>query len=147
MATITNFEDFEAFKKARELLNAVYAATRLPKFSKDFGLVDQIRRAAVSVVSNFAEGFERDGKAEFIQFLSQAKGSVGEIKAQLLVSLDQGYLTKEEHDRLRELANTTARLLGGLMAYLRQSDFKGTKFMRTGTRNPKPGTRNPEPGT
>jgi four helix bundle protein len=94
-------------------------------------LVDQIRRAAVSVVSNFAEGFERDGKAEFIQFLSYAKGSAGEIKAQLLVALDQNYLTKEEHDRLRDLSDTTSRLLGGLMSYLRKSDIKGAKFIRT----------------
>lgn len=128
---ITSFEDFEAFKKSRELVNAVYAATRLPKFSKDFGLVDQIRRAAVSVVSNFAEGFERDGKAEFIQFLSQAKASVGEIKAQLLVALDQSYLTKEEYGQLQDLTDTTSRLLGGLMAYLRKTDIKGTKFIRT----------------
>jgi len=135
MATITNVEDFEAFKQARELAKAVYAATREREFARDFGLVDQIRRASVSVVSNIAEGFERDGRQEFIQFLSQAKGSVGEIRAQLLLALDQNYISATQCEELCELAQQTGRLIAGLMNYLRQTEHRGLKFRKPETRN------------
>ena len=82
MATIKRFEDIEAWKKARELTREVYRHSKVGPFSKDFGLRDQIRRAAVSVMSNIAEGFERGGNKEFMQFLAIAKGSVGEIESQ-----------------------------------------------------------------
>ena len=81
MATIRRFEDIEAWKKARELNREVYRITRGDLFARDFGLRDQIRRSSVSVLSNIAEGFERDGNAEFKQFLYIAKGSAGELRA------------------------------------------------------------------
>ena len=143
MATITNVEEFEAFKKARELARAVYAATRQREFARDFGLVDQIRRASVSVVSNMAEGFERDGRQEFIQFLAVSKGSVGEVKAQLLVAMDQNYLTEKEGAALRQLATETGRLIAGLMHYLRQSEYRGAKFRKPETSNSRPETSSP----
>ena len=83
MATIEKFEQIEAWQEARRLTHALYELTSEGKFARDFGLKDQIRRAAVSVMSNIAEGFERGGDKEFIQFLSLAKGSAGEIRSQL----------------------------------------------------------------
>ncbi len=89
------FEDLEVWKEARRLTQQVYQATEDTRFSKDFGLRDQIRRASVSVMSNIAEGFERGGNQEFMQFLYIAKGSCGEVRSQLYMALDQGYVSKE----------------------------------------------------
>ena len=80
------------------------------------------------MLSNIAEGFERDGKREFIQFLSVAKGSAGEVKAQLYVAMDQNYLTQLEFDEVAALVNETGRMIGGLIGYLKQSGIKGSKF-------------------
>ncbi len=88
--TVKYFEDLEIWKLAREVTNRVYSLTRKDAFSKDFGLVDQIRRASVSVMSNIAEGFERGGNQEFIQFLFIAKASYGEARCQLHIAYDQG---------------------------------------------------------
>ena len=128
MATITRFEDIDAWQKARELTKRIYAATLQPSFARDFGLRDQIQRASVSIVSNIAEGFDRDGNAEFVQFLSLAKGSSGEVKAQLYVALDLNYITSKEFEVLFALAAETSRMIAGFMNYLRSSEFKGTKF-------------------
>jgi len=128
MATFKKFEDIEAWKKARELTNEVYRRSKVGAFSKDFGLRDQMRRAAVSVMSNVAEGFERGGTREFIQFLSIAKGSVGELEAQLYVALDQAYINEHEFVSLKRLADSAKRLIGGLIGYLRQSGMKGVKY-------------------
>ncbi len=89
MATFKSFEDIEAWQKARELTNRVYDASDKGAFARDFGLRDQIRRACVSILSNIAEGFERSGTGEFVQFLSSAKGSAGEVRAQLYVALER----------------------------------------------------------
>lgn len=128
MATFRNFEEIAAWQKGRELAKAVYEITERGLFSKDFGLKDQIRRASVSIMSNIAEGFERDGTKEFIQFLSIAKGSVGEVKSQLYVALDRGYVTRNEFNMLSELTGEAARLIAGLMSYLKQSGIKGAKY-------------------
>ena len=82
MATFHRFEDIESWKKARELTTLIYKITSIGNFARDFGLRDQIRRASVSIASNIAEGFERDGTKEFVQFLYIAKGSAGEVKTQ-----------------------------------------------------------------
>lgn len=128
MATFRKFEEIESWQKARELVNEIYKATRHNDFSKDFGLKDQIRRAAVSIMSNIAEGYERDGKREFIQFLSIAKASAGEVKSQLYVALDNAYLSQSEFDTLQELTDGTTRLIAGLMKYLNNSKIKGNKY-------------------
>ena len=128
MATIKRFEDIEAWKKARELTREVYRNSKVGPFSKDFGLRDQIRRAAVSVMSNIAEGFERGGNKEFMQFLAIAKGSVGEIESQLYVALDENYIDENEFVSLKRLTGSTKRLIGGLLGYLRQSGMKGVKY-------------------
>ncbi|HLF83391.1 MAG TPA: four helix bundle protein [Blastocatellia bacterium] len=128
MATIKRFEDIELWKKARELTREVYRHSKVGPFSKDFGLRDQMRRAAVSVMSNIAEGFERGGNKEFMQFLAIAKGSVGEIESQLYVALDQVYIDENEFVSLQRIAGSTKRLIGGLIGYLRQSGMKGVKY-------------------
>ena len=128
MATFRQFEDIDAWQRARALVKEIYALTDQGDFARDFSLKDQIRRASVSIMSNIAEGFERDGTKEFIQFLSIAKGSVGEVKSQLYVALDRGYVTRNEFNMLSELTGETARLIAGLMSYLKQSDIKGAKY-------------------
>jgi four helix bundle protein len=128
MATLTRIEDLQAWQKARELTGAIYECSRAGEFARDRALRDQIRRAAVSAMSNIAEGFERSGTTEFVQFLAIAKGSVGEIEAQLYVALDQGYITDETFSSLRSLAHSTKRLIAGLMNYLRRSGVRGLKY-------------------
>jgi four helix bundle protein len=128
MASIRKFEEIEAWQKARELAKAIYAVTKDGAFARDFGLRDQIRRAAVSIMSNIAEGFGRGGNKELTQFLSIAKGSVAEVQSQLFVAQDVGYLNPTQFKALYEKAETTARLIGGLIRYLRKNNFKGSKY-------------------
>ena len=128
MARIARFEDIEAWKLARALTNAIYDASKVGPFAKDFELRDQIRRASVSTMSNIAEGFERGGDQEFIQHLATAKGSCGETRAQLYVALDQGYLTPATFERLATNAEKVSRLISGFMAYLEKSPLRGSKF-------------------
>ncbi len=127
MATFERFEDIDAWKKARELTREVYAASKDEPFSRDFALRNQIRKATISVMSNIAEGFERGGTREFIQFLSIAKASAGEVQSQLYIALDQGYLSEDACRRVMSLAEETGRIIGGLMKYLRQTSMKGQK--------------------
>jgi len=118
MASIERFEDIEAWQKARELTQEIYRITNQGSFARDFGLRDQIRRAAVSVMSNIAEGFERGGDVEFRRFLAIAKGSAGEVKAQLYVALDAGLIDQATFDSLYKKAGETGNLVGGFMRYL-----------------------------
>lgn len=126
--SIKQFEDLECWGKARELTKAIYSISSAGRFSKDFPLRDQIRRSSISILSNIAEGFERDGNKEFIQFLSLAKGSCGETRAQLYVALDQKYLSDAQFDSLSAKATEISRMLSGLIKYLRQSGMFGRKF-------------------
>ena len=87
MATVSRFEELGAWQKARELVDRVYRMTASGELARDFALRDQIRRAVLSIPSNIAEGFERGGRAEFLQFLSIAKGSAGEVRTQLYLAL------------------------------------------------------------
>ena len=119
MAKIERFEDIEAWQKARELAKEVYAESNgNPLFSRDFGLRDQIQRAAVSVMSNIAEGFERGGDVEFRRFLAIAKGSAGEVRAHLYVALDAGLINRARFDDLYQLSTETGKLIGGFIRYL-----------------------------
>jgi len=130
VAKIERFEEIEAWKKARVLTREIYKVTSQGAFSKDYGLRDQIRRASVSVMSNIAEGFDRGGNKEFRQFLSMAKGSAAEVRAQLYVGLDAGYLNQEIFQRLYDMADETGRLVGGFMRYIENSEHKGAKFKK-----------------
>ena len=130
MAPLRRFEDIEGWQRARELTRGIYNCTTAGAFAKDYALRDQIRRAAISVMSNIAEGFERSGTGEFIQFLGMAKGSVAEIEAHLYIALDQAYISQDQFKRLRSLAMSTKGLTAGFMHYLRQSGVKGVKFKK-----------------
>lgn len=128
MATFKKFEDIEAWKRARELTKKIYALSRSGEFSRDFGLRDQIRRASVSVMSNIAEGHDRSGTGEFVQFLATAKGSAAEVRSQLYVALDQEYIDERTFAEMNGLADETGSMIGGLMNYLRRSGIKGAKY-------------------
>ena len=134
--TVTHFEDLQIWKDARRLAKEVYGVTSGPKFSKDFNLRGQIRSAAVSVMSNIAEGFERSGNQEFAQFLHVAKGSCGEVRSQLYVALDQGYLSTSESEQFLNALKRLSSMIGGLIQYLKNSGMKGAKY--TESNRPKP---------
>lgn len=128
MATIERYEDIQGWQKARELTSFVYSVTKQRAFARDFRLKDQIRKAAISIMSNTAEGFERGGRAEFIQFLSIAKSSAGEAQSQLYIALDQEYITPEQFDKGYKLCDETMRLIGGFIAYLQKTPVQGPKY-------------------
>jgi len=128
---VKNFEDLNVWKQARQLTQEVYRLTKTEKFRKDFGLRDQIRRATISVMSNIAEGFERGGNQEFVQFLYVAKASCGEVRSQLYVALDQGYATANDSEKLLQLFRRLSGMISNLITYLRESDMKGEKFIRS----------------
>ena len=118
---IERFEDLISWQKARELTREIYKVSQSTPFAKDFGLCDQIRRAAVSVMSNIAEGFDRAGRAEFHQYLVIAKGSAAEVRSQLYVAHDIGYIDQETFARLKGLAEETSRIINGLRSSLKRS--------------------------
>jgi four helix bundle protein len=128
MVRVQRFEDLEAWKLVREITNEIYTLSSAETFYRDFGLRDQIRRSAVSIMSNIAEGFECDGDKEFIQFLSIAKGSAGEVRSQLYVALDRAYVPEEDFRRVYGKLVECSRVISGLVKYLRQSELKGRKF-------------------
>lgn len=120
MATIERFEDVQAWQKAREFVGEVYKLRSNGRLSKDFGLRDQLCRAAVSSMSNVAEGFARNSDKDFAHFLDVARGSVMEVQSLLYVVLDIGYIEKNEFERLYQLGSETSLLIGGLISYLRR---------------------------
>jgi four helix bundle protein len=128
MATISKFEDLDAWKESRTLCQIVRNVTRKVDFSKDFDLVRQIRRSSGSVMDNIAEGFERDGTNELIQFLSIAKASAGEVRSQFYRATDYGYTTEEELNLALEQCVKTSRMISSFIKYLKTTQQKGTKY-------------------
>lgn len=122
------FEEIEAWQLSRELVKEVYRVSREGAFAKDFGLQDQIRRAAVSIMSNIAEGFERGGNKEFVNFLSIAKGSCGEVRSQLYVAFDQGYVDQVQFESMMHMCIRVSVMLQAFIKSLRNSDFKGPRY-------------------
>jgi len=118
---IVRFEDIEAWSKARVLTREIYSVTRTPSFRRDFALVDQIRRASLSVMLNIAEGFGRRTDREFSRYLSIANSSAAEVQSALYVALDQQYLDQAEFGRLYDLCGEIRRMINGLQKYLRKS--------------------------
>jgi len=116
MGKIERFEDLIAWQKARELTREIYKITREGTFARDFGLSGQIQRAAVSIMSNISEGFERGSRGEFHQFLSTAKASCAEVRSQLYVAFDIGYLVQLKFNQLLAQAEEVGRIVGGLRA-------------------------------
>jgi four helix bundle protein len=120
---IERFEDIKAWQEARVLTTMIYAAVGSDRdFASDHGLREQIRRAAVSIMSNIAEGFSRRTTKEFVQFLFIAKGSVAEVQSQLYVALDQGYTNQERFGELYAKSDEVARLISGFITYLLNKD-------------------------
>lgn len=118
MATIKRFEEIEAWQTARELTRQIYTLTGSGQFARDFGLSDQMRRAAVSALSNIAEGFESRTTSLFREYLGRAKAAAGELRAQAYVALDAGYLDQTEFDMLYELCDKCSRQISRFMQYL-----------------------------
>lgn len=140
------FEDLIAWQKARALTRAIYQATAAGSFAKDFGLRDQVRRAAVSVMSNLAEGFERGGRAEFHQFLSVAKSSCAELRSQLYVALDATHLSPSTFRQLILQAEEVARIIGGLRKAVRaQRLLARTSTTRAKSAKPQSSALSPQP--
>jgi len=129
MSTIQKFEDLKVWQKAREVNLQIYKLSNKGTFSKDFGLRDQIRRASISIISNIAEGFERNGNKEFNQFLSIAKASAAEIRSQLYVANDLEYISIEELNEIMNGLTEVSKMISGLMSYLKTTEIKGSKFM------------------
>jgi four helix bundle protein len=115
---IEKFEDLIAWQKSRELVKQIYKVTEKEDFSKDFGLKKQIQRAGVSIMSNIAEGFDRFRPNEFHQFLSIAKGSCAEVRSQLYIANDIGYLTEDEFNQLKSAAEEVSKIINGLRSYI-----------------------------
>jgi len=129
MATYNSFEDLPVWQEAKKLAVNIYKQTAQEiKLNKDFGLRGQIQRAAVSITSNIAEGFERGSKREFIQFLYIAKGSCGELRSQIHIAKDIGYFNMTKFKELYNLSLKINRQINGLIEYLKSSPGKGQKY-------------------
>ena len=118
MGTIRRFEDLDVWKTSRRLTNEVYECTAKKRFDRDFGLRDQIQRAAISVMSNIAEGFESRTQSLFIDFLGRARGSAAEVRSQLYLAFDLDYITQDEFDSAYDLAEKASRQIYRLIEYL-----------------------------
>lgn len=129
MAAVKDFEELAIFQKAREISKKIYPITQRGEFKNDFRFVQQIRAAVGSIMDNIAEGFERTGNKEFLNFLYIAKGSCGEVRSQLMRANDIGYLTPEEYD---ELYTECRKLSAGIMNFIKEikaSEKVGAKYM------------------
>jgi four helix bundle protein len=118
---IERFEEINAWQEARKLTNMVYEVTKHQNFAKDFGLRDQIRRAAISIMSNIAEGYESQSRDDFVRFLYYAKRSAGEVRSQLYVVWDQKYLDAKEYESLFNQAEICVKMISKFISYLKQS--------------------------
>ena len=128
MSKIEKVEDLISWQKSKDLTIEIYKITKNSSFSKDFGLCNQIQRAAVSIPSNIAEGFGRGGNKEFLQFLSIAKGSLYELKTQLIIAFEIGYINDIEYSKLKNDSEEIGKLIAGFMNYLSKSELKGVKY-------------------
>ena len=137
MGRIERFENIEAWDAASKLTKRIYDLSNRGRFTKDFSLRDQLRRAVVSVMANIAEGYERGGDKEFQQFLSTAKASCAEVRSHLYVAFDQQYLTEPDFAALKRDSEKISRMLSGFIGYLRQSEFRGKKFKTFDASGPK----------
>ncbi|MFQ3675313.1 MAG: four helix bundle protein [Endomicrobiia bacterium] len=121
MATYKSFEDLPIWKNAKDLSVEIYKITSSSVFKNDYGLSDQIRRSSISISSNIAEGFERATKKEFIQFLFIAKGSVGELRSQVTIACELGYITLEKFQEINKKCLSLSKQISGFISYLRQN--------------------------
>jgi len=124
MKTLKRFEDLEIWQGARTLAVMIYSATAKGNFAKDFGLKDQVQRAAVSIASNIAEGFERKTNKDFVKFLYYAKGSTAEVRTQVHIAKDLGHLSDEDFNEIVTQTNLLSAKIGKLISYLTYSTRK-----------------------
>ena len=128
MTTAKRFEDLEVWQRAKDLTNLIYKYSTDGSFSRDFGLRDQMRRASVSIMSNIAEGFESQTQAMFIKYLGHAKGSAGELRAQLYIAKDQGYISEESFSEMFSLSEICSKQLARFIQYLKnQPNARGIR--------------------
>jgi four helix bundle protein len=132
MPTVERFEDLRVWQEAREVVSLVYRLTGKFPPSERYGLASQMQRAAVSTMSNVAEGFERGTMKEFINFLYVAKGSNGEVRSQAYVALDLGYISQGECEGLVRRCETLSRRLYNFIEYLKHTPFQGPKLRESG---------------
>ena len=128
--TLSNFEDLEIWKLSRALSKDIYQKTNSQEFKSDIRFCSQIRAAVGSIMDNIAEGFEREGKKEFIQFLYVAKGSCGEVRSQLYRATDAGYISTEQCNSLLTQTKKVGSKISNMIRYLKQSDVEGNKFKK-----------------
>jgi four helix bundle protein len=115
------FEDVEVYKLSKEICLSVFRLSN-EKFNKNYGFKDQIQRAAVSVMNNIAEGFERETRKEFIRFLYYSKGSVGEVRSMLNIAVELGYLAHDEYEELKSKCENVSKQLSNFIKYLKEKD-------------------------
>jgi four helix bundle protein len=128
MAKINTFEELEIWQLSREICKDVWDKFDNSSLGKDFELKNQMSRSSGSIMDNIAEGFERNGRREFINFLSHSKGSCGELRSQLYRALDRKHISQEEFEFLKEKTVLESKKIGSFMSYLVKSDNKGSKF-------------------
>ena len=123
MAVYNNFEDLPVWKDARDLAVLIYKLTKVGKLAKDWCMSNQIRSVSLSISSNIAEGFDRSSRKEFIRFLYIAKGSTSEVRSQLLICVELGYLDKDESERLLERTKSLTKQIGALISFLKRKNL------------------------
>lgn len=131
MAKIEKFEDLQVWQLAREICHDLWTLFETTSLGKDYELKNQMSRSAGSIMDNIAEGFERNGTREFIQFLSISKGSCGELKSQLYRTLDRKHITQEQFAEIMGKADTENKKIGAFIVYLNSEDYRGSKFHKT----------------
>ncbi|MFA9191199.1 four helix bundle protein [Flavobacterium sp. FZUC8N2.13] len=130
MATISKFEELEIWQKAREICQYVELLIQTTTLQTNYSLKNQIDRSSGFIMDNIAEGFERNGNREFIQFLSIAKGSAGEAKSQSYRAFDKKLISEEQHSKLNEMIEIEKNKIGSMMNYLNNCEIKGLKFKK-----------------
>lgn len=130
MAKVEKFEDLEIWQDARNLFKKIFAISCETELKNDFGLKNQIKNSSGSIMDNIAEGFERGGNVEFIQFLSYAKGSAGETRSQLYRLLDSKHIEKKEFEDLKSETENISKQISNFIKYLKNSEFKGSKYKK-----------------